>query len=520
MRKFSPRRLQSFDIKLSRAVLRVFIAAFLFLFVSIQLAPPAEAGRGRRRRRAVLPVEVQKAAKARMGRGVKATGTIYPFSEVKLMSRAEGQVQEVKVREGDFLLKGQILATLDSTIHRIQLALAESELASVRAHVKKLKAGYRPQEIAAAEAGVEQVRASLKRSEAELEGAKARLKEAEINAQSLEAMFKRGVISRQEWLKVSTESLRARAEIAERTARISEDRARINVASEELKLKRLGNRAEDIEAAKADEQKARQNVFLLQTQLDYFNIKSPISGVVTERRVEPGDLAVNRSHLFTLAQIRKLRVRSRVSELDLTRLKKGQNTRIELDAFRGRIFNGKLSRIYPQVDPRARQLTVEVELDNSNLVLRPGLLARLKFEPLMGREVINLPVHAVLWDGNTERRVGHVFVIKRMNGKRRGKEGKGGRGGQLRKKGDKRPDAVSGQAEAGEKKIGAPRGGKRGGKGGGKKGPKFMAVKRKVKLGEMVDGRIEILKGLKVGERVIVSATGQLKDGKPIRIVN
>lgn len=456
-----------------------------------------------------------------MGRGVSATGTLYPLSEVKLMSRAEGQVLKVRVREGDVLLKGQILATLDSTIHRIQLALAQSELDAVRARVKKLKAGYRSQEIAAAEAGVEQVRASLKRSEAELESSKARLKEAEANAEALESMFKRGVISRQEWLKVSTEALRARAEIAEGTARLSEDRARINVAEEELKLKRLGNRPEDIEAAEADEQKAFQEVHLLETELDYFTIQSPISGVVTERRVEPGDLAVNRAHLFTLAKIRKLRVRAKVSELDLSRLKKGQNTRIELDAFRGRVFQGKLTRIFPQVDPRARQLTVEVELDNLLLALRPGLLARLKFEPLMGREVINLPVHAVVWDGNTERRVGHVFVIKRMTGKRGGKGGdKGGpgaRNGQPRKEGDKRPRAVSGQAEAGEKKAGARRGG---GKKGGKSSPRFMAVKREVKLGEMVDGKIEILEGLKVGEKVIVSATGQLKDGKPIRIVS
>ena len=517
MGKLAVGRFRPFQKWSANTAFRISCVFILFFFASIQFVPPAESAPGRRRARAVLPVNVQEAALARIGRGVSATGTIYPLSEVKLMSRVEGQVQEVKVREGDILLKGQILATLDSTIQRIQLALAQSELASVRARVKKLKAGFRPQEIAAAEAGVEQVRASLQRSEAELEGAKARLQEAEINANSLEAMFKRGVISRQEWLKVSTEALRARAEIAERTARISEDRARINVVGEDLKLKRLGSRSEDIEAAQADEQKALQNVLLLQTQLDYFNIQSPISGVVTERRVEPGELAVNRAHLFTLAQIRKLRVRARVSALDLTRLKMGQNTLIELDAFRGRIFRGKLSRIYPQVDPRARQLTVEVELDNSNLELKPGLLARLKFEPLMGREVINLPVPAVTWDGNTERRVGYVYVIKRKSGKKGGKGGPGARNGQLHKEGDKRLREASGQAEAGEREVGARRGG---GKKGRKNGPQYVAVKREVKLGEMVDGRIEILEGLKVGEKVIISATGQLKDGKAIRIVN
>ena len=46
-----------------------------------------------------------------------------------------------------------------------------------------------------------------------------------------------------------------------------------------------------------------------------------------------------------------------------------------------------------------------------------------------------------------------------------------------------------------------------------------MAVRREVRLGEMIDGRIEILEGLKVGERVVVSATTQLRDKRPIRLV-
>jgi len=113
--------------------------------------------------------------------------------------------------------------------------------------------------------------------------------------------------------------------------------------------------------------------------------------------------------------------------------------------------------------------------------------------------------------------VGYVYVIKRKSGKKGGKGGPGARNGQPHKEGDKRLREASGQAEAGEREVGARRGG---GKKGRKNGPQYVAVKREVKLGEMVDGRIEILEGLKVGEKVIISATGQLKDGKAIRIVN
>jgi multidrug efflux pump subunit AcrA (membrane-fusion protein) len=236
--------------------------------------------------------------------------------------------------------------------------------------------------------------------------------------------------------------------------------------------------------------------------------------VVTERLVEPGDLAVNRAHLFTVVHIKKLRVRARVSELDLTRLREGQPALIKLDAYRERDFRGKLTKIYPQVDPRSRQVVAEVELPNPDLLLRPGLLARVRFEPILGRKAINLPAQSVVWDGNTERKRGHVFVIERIVRRKGGPAAKNGRG--RREKGGggaPRLNAGGGTAEANEKDGRRRRRGR-------KKGPKFRAKKREVRLGEMVDGRIEILEGLKAGEKVIVSATGQLKDGKPIRIVH
>ncbi|MCE2454174.1 MAG: efflux RND transporter periplasmic adaptor subunit, partial [Nitrospinae bacterium] len=164
--------------------------------------------------------------------------------------------------------------------------------------------------------------------------------------------------------------------------------------------------------------------------------RSPISGVVTARRIEPGDLAVNRAHLFTIAQTDTLRARVRVSELDLPLIKIGQGARVELDAYRGRTFSGKLTRIFPSVDPSSRQLIVEVDVQNPDSSLRPGLLARVKFDPLLGRRSINLPVHAVIWDGDLRTKSGAVFVVRRLQrgagsgGRaRRGDARGGGQGG-------------------------------------------------------------------------------------------
>ena len=480
-------------------------------------AAVTDAGRPRGRRNRIVTVQVQKVAVGRLGRRVAATGTLLARSEVKLMSRAEGQAEEVLVREGARVVKGQILARLDSTIKRIDLKLAESELAAARANLAKLKSGNRPEEIAAAAAAVTQAEATRKRSEAEITSTLARQEEAEANARSLSALHKTGVISAQEWRKVTTEANRARADVAERRARLAEDAARVSAAQERLKLVKIGARAEDLAMAQAEVRKRLQQVNRLKVEVEYFNVRSPISGVVTERRIEPGDLAVNRAHLFTIAQTDTLRARVRVSELDLPLIKRGQRARVELDAYRGRTFTGKLTRIFPSVDPSSRQLIVEVDVQNPDSSLRPGLLTRVRFDPLLGRQAINLPVHAVIWDGDLRTKAGAVFVVERLGrGDGRGGGGRGGPGRSEARGGGRggsggRDGARRGMAEA------SGRGARRGPPGA--RGPRFMAVRREVRLGEMIDGRIEILDGLRVGERVVVSAISQLRDRRPIRVV-
>ena len=484
------------------------VAVLIMVFIAAGELTHAYAGRPRGRRNRIVTVQVQKVSVGRLGRRVAATGTLLARSEVRLMSRAEGQVREVLAREGSRVKKDQILSRLDSTIKRIDLNLAESELAAARANLAKLKSGSRPEEIAAAAASVTQAEATRKRSEAEITSALARQEEAEANALSLGALHKTGVISAQEWRKVTTEANRARADVAERRARLAEDAARVRVAQEKLKLVKIGARAEEVAMAQAQVSQHLQRVRRLKVELEYFNVRSPISGVVTARRIEPGDLAVNRAHLFTIAQTDTLRARVRVSELDLPLIRIGQGARVELDAYRGRTFSGKLTRIFPSVDPSSRQLIVEVDVQNPDSSLRPGLLARVKFDPLLGRRSINLPVHAVIWDGDLRTKSGAVFVVRRFQ---RGAES----GGRARR-GDARGGGQGGPGMRG----GARRGmAEASGRGPGRSGLRFMAVRREVRLGEMIDGRIEILEGLRVGERVVVSAISQLRDRRPIRVV-
>ena len=137
-------------------------------------------------------------------------------------------------------------------------------------------------------------------------------------------------------------------------------------------------------------------------------IKSPISGVVTARNFENGDLFASMPILHIM-QIDKLKVMANVSEQYFTSVKVGDKVAIEVDIYPGQQFEGQVSRINPALDARTRTFGVEITIQNKSLELRPGMYARAIFN--MGqREAIMVPDQAVQKQvGSSER---FVYVIE------------------------------------------------------------------------------------------------------------
>ena len=137
-------------------------------------------------------------------------------------------------------------------------------------------------------------------------------------------------------------------------------------------------------------------------------IKSPISGVVTARNFENGDLFASMPILHIM-QIDKLKVMANVSEQYFTSVKVGNKVAIEVDIYPDEQFEGQVSRINPALDARTRTFGVEITIPNKSLKLRPGMYARAIFN--MGqREAIMVPDQAVQKQvGSSER---FVYVIE------------------------------------------------------------------------------------------------------------
>ena len=137
-------------------------------------------------------------------------------------------------------------------------------------------------------------------------------------------------------------------------------------------------------------------------------IHSPISGVVTARNFEAGDLFAQ-APILHIMQINQLKVKANISEQFYTTVKVGQVVTIEVDLFPGEQFEGKVTRINPALDAATRTFGVEITSPNAKERLRPGMFARATFN--MGeRESVMIPDQALQKQvGSSER---YVYVIK------------------------------------------------------------------------------------------------------------
>ena len=165
--------------------------------------------------------------------------------------------------------------------------------------------------------------------------------------------------------------------------------------------------------AKAEASAAR--VAEARAELEDFTIRAPLAGVLGTRRVSPGSLVSPGTPVTTLDAIAALRVDFTVPERWLSQLAPGQAVRASSVAYPGRVFEGRVASIGSRIDPVTRAVPVIAALDNSDRLLRPGMLldiallgeprpVRVVSEQALMREGPALFVYVVDGDGRVERR--------------------------------------------------------------------------------------------------------------------
>ncbi len=140
--------------------------------------------------------------------------------------------------------------------------------------------------------------------------------------------------------------------------------------------------------------------------LENTKLLSPVNGIVTARNFDSGDLA--QGPILTVMQINPVKIVINVSESEFTKVKKGMPIDITFDVFGEELFEGKVSLIYPTIDPMTRTFGVEVEIPNGNNRVRPGMFARATID-FGAKDHIVVPDRAVVKRAGSGDRFVYVY---------------------------------------------------------------------------------------------------------------
>jgi HlyD family secretion protein len=255
---------------------------------------------------------------------LEVKGYLIPTQQISISPiDVAGRVIELNIEEGMSFKKGDVLAQIDPTPFKAQLAEAKAQVAGSKARLAELKTGSRPEEKAQALA--------------ELEDAKAMLDQY-----------------RREWVRFEAQktlSITTR-EYEQAEAAYLSGKKRVEAKQKAYDLVNIGPRQERIDAGVAEEEAAQARLTQAQWRLENCTIRSPVTGVILTKKAEVGSL-INpvvggvSTNLCDIADLRKLEVDLEVQERDIAKVRLDQECKIKPDAFPDRTYEGYVERMMP-----------------------------------------------------------------------------------------------------------------------------------------------------------------------------
>lgn len=378
-------------------------------------------------------------------RTAETTGSLLAWDEVVLSMSVPGTVTRVLVDLGDRVEAGRVVAELDGRELALLVEQAEATLRSSQESLRRARA-----QGDASRAGLGQIRDSRRALEAGLSRATAVLEEARVNLERSRALAERQLIAERELDAARTQYESALAQFQTAQVELDQYPDRVRAAEAQLQSELAGALV-----AESEIKRREAELGLARKRLSDATLRTPISGAVAKRHVNPGEFVKDNAPVVTLVRSDPLKYRGTVPESSALDVHPGQVLRLQVDAAPGRTFTGRVSRVSPAVDVANRTAVLEGEVPNPRGALKPGLFARGAVEVRREEGVPFVPEAAVSqFVGITK-----VFVV------------------------------ADGKVE-----------------------------ERVVKLGARRDGMVEIVEGVRPGERVATSSVPRLYDGAPVTV--
>ena len=293
------------------------------------------------------PAEEVRVSKLAVARGdviesVGATGTLQAVKTVQVGSQVSGNIKALYADFNSIVKKGQIVAELDPSLLQTQ---------------------------------IEQARANVIRSQADLDRLKVSLEDARIKLKRTESLAARKLVSPQELETAQVAVRSAEAQIKSSEASLSQSKASLN-----------------------------QN----EVNLQHTVIEAPIDGIVISRNVDVGQTvaaSMNAPTLFIIAEdLTKMQVNANVDESDVGRIRAGQVVKFRVDAYPLEEFTGAVSqvRLQPIVTQNVVTYATVIDVPNTELKLKPGMTATVTIEIARRNDVVRVPNAALRFRPNAD----------------------------------------------------------------------------------------------------------------------
>ena len=361
------------------------------------------------------PVKVESVRRDSIPRAVDVVGTLAAVDQVTISSETEGKVSRILADLGDQVKAGQVLIQLDRERQQYTLEQQQAALARALAQYGATDSQNLPD--------VEKTPDAQK--------AKAELVQAKQAFERADELFKRTLISQQA-LDDARTALQSK-EASYTSAIQSAKNLRASIQGSEAIMKLAGRQLRDTE------------------------IRAPFDGFVEKRLVNLGELVKAQMPVMAVVRLDPLKAIAEIPEKMGPWIRPDQEAQLQVDAYPGRKFTGKVSRISPGVNAATRAFPFEALVPNADSALKPGTFVRVHIESGKVDEVVTVPYAALQYRYGVNR----VFVVN----------------------GDK-------------------------------------LTMRELAVGERVGERIEVVSGVKAGERVVVSNVDTLADGTRVTVTN
>ncbi len=313
-----------------------------------------------------IAVETAKVETREIQRSVEAVGSLDPNEEVTVSNQVEGIVQSISVDLGDSVRPGQVLAQLDT--RELELAVHQQQ-AALQQELARLG-------LADADASVDEATTSQVRQ------AEANFSEARIRLDRTKKLTAEGVVSNQA---------------------LDEQQARHDVADASLRSSR-----ETVRTIRATIAARKAALALAEKKLADARIVAPLAGYVKDRQASAGQFLRANSPVVTIVQSSPLKLKVDVPESAVAYVRSGRPVEFRVDAFPGRIFEGRISRLSPAVDQQSRTLKLEVLVNNSDGALKPGFFARVSIQTDRKDRALTVPAPSLVTVSGLEK----VYVIE------------------------------------------------------------------------------------------------------------